>query len=192
MIFLQQDNCYSLFCTFLSLYEWKSVTSLKVKPGRQSLEKGLLCVFQATGIILSQRCRARITKHSKQSTNVRAKGIDPIWCQVCSSLLQFSPVNVHSTIFWEKGCWPLWLLPAEQRPWGGNCVMELINLGLEVLPRPRLGMNSLHRIPFLWSFTILRQALECTYKLGIRIPTKLCAMLSLYLFFFYTAGSLYL
>ena len=30
----------------------KSVMALKVKPGRQSLETGLLCIFQAIGNIL--------------------------------------------------------------------------------------------------------------------------------------------
>ena len=81
---LQQNNCYFLFCNFLSLCEWKSVIPLKVKPGRQSIE-----IFQAIGNILLQRCRASVTKHRKQSTKVRAKGIDPIWSQVCSSPLQY-------------------------------------------------------------------------------------------------------
>ena len=49
-----QDNRYSLFCIFFSLYGWKSVTPLKVKPERQSLGKGLLCIFLAIGIILLQ------------------------------------------------------------------------------------------------------------------------------------------
>ena len=31
---LQQDKCYSLFCNFLSLYEWKNVTLLKVRALR--------------------------------------------------------------------------------------------------------------------------------------------------------------
>ena len=31
---LQQDKCYSLFCNFLSLYEWKSVIPLKVRALR--------------------------------------------------------------------------------------------------------------------------------------------------------------
>ena len=63
----------------------KSVTDFKVNPGRQSLEKGGLCIFQAIGNILLQRCRASMTKHRQQSTNVR---IDPLWSQVCSSLLK--------------------------------------------------------------------------------------------------------
>ena len=53
----------------------------------QRLEHGLSCLFQAIGNILLQRCRARMTKHRQQSTEVRAKGLDPIWSQVCSSLL---------------------------------------------------------------------------------------------------------
>ena len=28
---LQQDKCYSLFCNYLFLYEWKSVIPLKVR-----------------------------------------------------------------------------------------------------------------------------------------------------------------
>ena len=71
----------------------KSVRPLKDKPGRQSLEKGLLCIFQATGNIPLQRYRASITKHRQQSTKVRAKGVDPIWSQVCSSLLQQEILN---------------------------------------------------------------------------------------------------
>ena len=31
---LQQNKCYSLFCNFLSLCEWKSVTALKVRALR--------------------------------------------------------------------------------------------------------------------------------------------------------------
>ena len=31
---LQQDKCYSLFCNFLSLYEWENATSLKVRDLR--------------------------------------------------------------------------------------------------------------------------------------------------------------
>ena len=49
-----QDNGYSLSCVFLSLYEWESVSPLKVKPERQSLEKGLLCIFLAVGMDLLQ------------------------------------------------------------------------------------------------------------------------------------------
>ena len=89
----QQDDCYSLFCNFLSLYQWKSVIPLKGKPGKQRIEKGLLCVFQAIGNILLQRFRASTTKHRQQSTKVRAKGTDSTWSQVCSSLLQWQAMN---------------------------------------------------------------------------------------------------
>ena len=44
---LQQDKCYSLFCNFLSLYEW-------TLEG-QSPENRLSCIFQAVGNILSQK-----------------------------------------------------------------------------------------------------------------------------------------
>ena len=33
---LQQDKCYSLFWNFLSLYEWKSVIPLEIRPWRMS------------------------------------------------------------------------------------------------------------------------------------------------------------
>ena len=39
---LQQDKCYSLFCNFLSLNEWKSVTPLKVR----ALRKGYPVYFR--------------------------------------------------------------------------------------------------------------------------------------------------
>ena len=50
----------------------------------QSPEHRLPCIFQATGNILLQRCRASMTKHRPQSTRVRAKAINPTWSQVCS------------------------------------------------------------------------------------------------------------
>ena len=95
---LQQNRCYSLFCNFLSLYEWKGVLPLKVKLGRQSLEKELSCIFQAIGNILLQRFRASITKHRQQSTEVGATGIDPKRSQVCFSLLYIlSSLKSYST-----------------------------------------------------------------------------------------------
>ena len=56
----------------------------------QSLENELSCIFQAVGnmaTFFNKRCRASMTKHRQQSTKVRAKEIDSIWSQVCSSLL---------------------------------------------------------------------------------------------------------
>ena len=73
-----QDKCYSLFSNFSSLYEWKSVNT--VKSGRQSLEKGLARVFQAVGNILLQKVQ---TKHRERSARVRAKGTGPIWSHIC-------------------------------------------------------------------------------------------------------------
>ena len=55
----------------------------------QRLEKGLYCIFQATGNIVLQRCRASMTKHRQQSTRVRNKGTDPLWSQVCSLLQNY-------------------------------------------------------------------------------------------------------
>ena len=48
---LQQNKCYSLFCNFLSLYEW----TLK----GQSPEKVLSCIFQAMGNILLQKMQSQ-------------------------------------------------------------------------------------------------------------------------------------
>ena len=72
----------SLFCNILSLCQWKSY-NLK----GQSLEKGLACVFQATGNILWQRCSSSMTRHRWWSTRARAKGTELMWSQICSSLL---------------------------------------------------------------------------------------------------------
>jgi len=46
-----------------------------------------------------QRCRASMTKHQQQSTNVRAKGIDTIWSQVWSSLLYTYIKPYHSHVY---------------------------------------------------------------------------------------------
>ena len=62
----------------------------------QSLENGLSCVFQTIGSILLQRCTASMSKHRQQSTKVRTKGIDPIWNQGYSSLLQ-------NLVAWKRG-----------------------------------------------------------------------------------------
>ena len=120
------------------------------------------------------RCRANRTKHSKQSTKVSARGLGSMWSQVCS-LLQLLSVNAHSTILEEKGWGTFWLLPTKQVWRYGHCVMEMVNLGLEVLPSPRLGMNSLNHGDVDTLFiTTLRQALEHTHKLGIRLLMMLC------------------
>ena len=81
---LQQDKCYSLFCNFLSLCEWRSVIPLKVR----ALRMGYHLYFRLWATLFYRTCRASMTKHRPQSTKVRAKGIDPLWSQVCSSLLQ--------------------------------------------------------------------------------------------------------
>ena len=78
---LQPDKCYSLFCNFLSLLEWETYIALKVRTLRMGY------ILQPVGNILLQRCRVSMTKHKPQSTKFRAKGIDSIWSQVCSSLL---------------------------------------------------------------------------------------------------------
>lgn len=64
---LQQDRCYSLFCSFY-LYvneKWYNLLS---------------CIFQTKGNTLLQRTNK--TKHRQLSTKVGAKRMDPIWYEV--------------------------------------------------------------------------------------------------------------
>ena len=68
---------FSVLQLYISIW-MKSVTPLKVKPGKQSLEKGLLCIFQTIGNIPLQKSRDRMTKHRPESTKVRTKEIDSI------------------------------------------------------------------------------------------------------------------
>ena len=81
---LQQDGCSFLFYNLFSLYEIEECCTFK----SQGLENGLSCILQAVDNIVLQKRRASMTKHIQQSTRFRAKGIDPVWSQVCSSLLQ--------------------------------------------------------------------------------------------------------
>ena len=72
---LQQDKYYSLFCNFLSLYDW-------TLEG-QSPEKRLFCIFQDIGSILFHKgSRVSMTKHRHPSTKVKVKGIDLVWSQI--------------------------------------------------------------------------------------------------------------
>ena len=89
-MFLQtsdKTNVMLCFQIFLSLWMERCYTSKDQSP-----ENGLSCIFQAEGsILLSLRnpwCRVSMTKHRQQTTHVRAKGMDSVWSQVCSSLLQ--------------------------------------------------------------------------------------------------------
>ena len=60
----------------------KTVTYLKVKPGRQSLEnKTIMYISGYRQHSFGQSCRTSMTEHQQK---VRAKGTDPIRCQVCS------------------------------------------------------------------------------------------------------------
>ena len=69
---------FYFLCNFLSLYKWKSIIFLKARALRMGYQ---------VGDILLLRCKSSMTKHRQESTKVRAKGIDSIWSQVCSSLL---------------------------------------------------------------------------------------------------------
>ena len=64
----------------------------------QSPENDVSYIFQALGNILLQKCRASMTKLRQQSTGIRAKETDPIWSQVCSSLLHYHIFSSTLTI----------------------------------------------------------------------------------------------
>ena len=61
---LQQDKCYSLFCNFFSLHEWKSVIPLKVRAWRM----GSPVYFRlwATFLTCSKSSRIQRLKEKKQ------------------------------------------------------------------------------------------------------------------------------
>ena len=74
----------------LSLHEGKIYT-FKC----HSLENGLSCVFYPIGNIPLQKVPSLHAKHRQQRTKVRAKGIDAIWNQGYSSLLQYLFLICH-------------------------------------------------------------------------------------------------
>ena len=86
---LQQNNCYFLFCNFLSLYEWRSVILFKIRASRM----GYCVYFRLEATSLYKRRRASMTKHRQQSTRIRARGIESIWSQFCSLLYFHFPIN---------------------------------------------------------------------------------------------------
>ena len=61
LVNLQQDKCYFLFCNFSSLYEWKSVTPLKVR----ALKKGSPVYFRLPGTFLTHSKSNRIHRLMK-------------------------------------------------------------------------------------------------------------------------------
>ena len=63
----QQDNCYSLFCNFLSLYEWKHVIPLKVR----ALKMGSPVYFRLIGNILL--LLTKDAEHRLQNTRLELK-----------------------------------------------------------------------------------------------------------------------
>ena len=89
---LQQDKCDSLLCNIFSLNEWKSVITLKVR----ALRMGSIYFRLQTAFFY----KTSMTKHRQQNTRVRAKGVDLIWVQVCSSLLY----NFYSCYFMNVYC----------------------------------------------------------------------------------------
>ena len=58
-------------------------------------ELGYSVCFRPQETFFFKRCRALMTQHRQQSTGVRDKGVDPIWSQVCSSLLQVIFVFIY-------------------------------------------------------------------------------------------------
>ena len=67
----------------------KTVTHLKVKPGRQSLENGLACTFQATGNILLYKTAEPAVPQNfcvdiliRSTSNVTVFG-ERVFCFVC-------------------------------------------------------------------------------------------------------------
>ena len=94
---LQQDKCYSPFCSLLSLYKWKSVILLKVI----ALRMGYSVYFRLYIYIFffNKRCRANISKHWQQSISL--KGTESIWSQG-SSLLQYLCKGRKETLICSK------------------------------------------------------------------------------------------
>ena len=99
MFLLTSTRLLSFFCsaTFY-LYEWKSVTPLKVR----ALRKSSPVYFRLQATFFDKRCRASMTQHRQQSTRVRAKGIDPTQSHLCSSLSHPYPLGIRGGI----GGWP--------------------------------------------------------------------------------------
>ena len=79
-LYLQHDKCYM------------NGKMLYLKS--QNLENGLFFIFQAIGSILN-------LQQKQQNTKVKVKKTDPIWSQICSSLLQFFWRN-HILVYIES------------------------------------------------------------------------------------------
>ena len=83
--------------TFCLLYESKTVIALKVKPRRQSIVKECTSGYRQHSFTKKQ---SQHDKHRQHRTELGAKGIDPIWHQICASLLhyQFKDVKVQKMV----------------------------------------------------------------------------------------------
>ena len=75
---LQQDKCYSLFCSVLSLYGFLKIRALII---------GYPLYIRLYTTFFFKVCRVSMTKHRPQSPKVKEKETDPTWGQICSSLL---------------------------------------------------------------------------------------------------------
>ena len=160
-VYLQ--GCYFLICNFLSLLNGKVfLLPVTVKPGRKSSwkrairyisgyrqhsftnvqsQKELLGIFQAIDNILLQMCRASMTKYRKHSTRVRAKGLDSVWSQVCSSLSQYHKI-------WLGNLFSRRLLP---KPWNWDSLALHPNDGF----KDRGISNSKLKIILIWLCQVL-------------------------------------
>ena len=74
----------SVLQLFISI--WMEKCYILLKPARQSIEKELVCLFQAARSILLQMFRASKTRHRQQSAEGTAAGTGPVCSQACSSL----------------------------------------------------------------------------------------------------------
>ena len=73
----------------------------------QNLENALSCVFQATGNIRLQRCKASMTQHRPQSTRLRARGIDLVL--ESGLFLSATPLqDPHTAVRLDQGPRPSW------------------------------------------------------------------------------------
>ena len=84
---LQQDK-YILFLIFY-LYEMEKRYTFK--------GPNYPIYFRLEAIFFYKRCRASMTKHRPRSAKVRAEGIDAIWSQLCSSLLETDALLSYQT-----------------------------------------------------------------------------------------------
>lgn len=100
MVFLKtfnKTNAILYPTTLCLLYESKTVIALKVKPRRQNIVKECISGYRQHSFTKKQ---SQHDKHRQHRTKLGAKGIDPVWNQIRSSLLhyQFKDVKVQKMV----------------------------------------------------------------------------------------------